>query len=115
MQVRNIQLGIVSLVLGLGSVWTIDRHAVAAHGFFQGYTWLTAFVVMQVSAGGLLVGLIMRYADNVIKGFATSLSIILSSVLSSFVPAFDFAPTPAFIAGSASHRSSTCERSGSLL
>ena len=46
--------------------------------------------MLQVSAGGLLVGLIMRYADNVVKGFATSLSIIISSVLSSFVPAFDF-------------------------
>ena len=100
MQVRNIQLGIVSLVLGLGSVWTIDRHAVAAHGFFQGYTWLTAFVVMQVSAGGLLVGLIMRYADNVVKGFATSLSIVISSCVSAFIPAFNFEPTLSFVGGS---------------
>ena len=34
------------------------------------------------------------------KGFATSLSIILSSCISWFIPAFDFQPTLAFIAGS---------------
>ena len=99
--VRNIQLGVVSLIIGLGSVYTIDGSAVAANGFFQGYSWVVAFVVLQVSAGGLLVGLIMRYADNVIKGFATSLSIILSSVFSSFIPAFDFSPSRAFVCGSA--------------
>ena len=98
--VRNVQLGLVSLIIGLGSVWSLDGHAIRAAGFFQGYTWVVVSVVLQVSAGGLLVGLIMRYADNVIKGFATSLSIILSSVLSSFIPAFDFAPSPTVIAGS---------------
>lgn len=99
--VRNIQLGVVSLVLGVGSVAVLDGAAVAGHGFFQGYTWLTAWVVMQVSAGGLLVGLIMKYADNVVKGFATSLSIVLSSVASWFIPAFDFEPGLAFVGGSA--------------
>jgi UDP-sugar transporter A1/2/3 len=98
--VRNIQLGLISLVIGLASVQYFDGAKIAQGGFFQGYTWVTTFVVMQVSAGGLLVGLIMKYADNVIKGFATSLSIILSSVLSSFIPAFDFSPSMAFLGGS---------------
>ena len=99
--VRNIQLGVVSLALGLGSVALLDGAAVAERGFFQGYTWLTAWVVLQVSAGGLLVGLIMKYADNLLKGFATSLSIILSSVVSTFIPAFGFEPGLAFFCGSA--------------
>lgn len=98
--IRNIQLGLVSLILGLGSVAVMDREAVAARGFFQGYTWITVWVVTQVSAGGLLVGLIMKYADNVVKGFATSLSIILSSFVSWFIPAFEFEPTAAFVGGS---------------
>ena len=57
--------------------------------------------MLQVSVGGILVGLIMRYADNVIKGFATANSIVLSSFLSALIPAFDFTPTAAFVAGSA--------------
>lgn len=73
----------------------------AERGFFQGYTWVTWLVVSQVSAGGLLVGLIMKYADNVVKGFATSLSIILSSLVSWWLPAFGFSPTAAFLGGSA--------------
>mmetsp|Transcript_55431 Transcript_55431/g.123908 ORF Transcript_55431/g.123908 Transcript_55431/m.123908 type:complete len:330 (-) Transcript_55431:166-1155(-) len=99
--VRNIQLGLVSLVLGLGSVFVLDGRAVLDEGFFQGYTWVTGFVVLQVSAGGLLVGLIMKHADNVAKGFATSLSILISSVASYFIPAFDFEPSFSFICGSA--------------
>ena len=98
--VRNIQLGVISLIIGLASTHYLDGAAIARAGFFQGYTWVTALVVLQVSAGGLLVGLIMKYADNVIKGFATSLSIVISSVLSWFIPAFNFEPTLAFAAGS---------------
>lgn len=98
--VRNIQLGVISLIIGLASVQYMDGAAIARHGFFQGYTIWTALVVLQVSAGGLLVGLIMKYADNVIKGFATSLSIVISSVISWFIPAFGFEPSLGFVAGS---------------
>ena len=99
--VRNIQLGVISLVIGMGSVLWFDGRSVLSSGLFQGYTWVVAGVVLQVSVGGILVGLIMRYADNVIKGFATSISIVLSSFLSALIPAFDFTPTAAFVAGSA--------------
>jgi len=98
--VRNIQLGLISLLVGLVSVYTLDGEAVAAAGFFQGYTWMTAWVVFQVSFGGLLVALVMKYADNVVKGFATSLSIVLSSIASWFIPSFDFTPSAAFLLGS---------------
>lgn len=54
----------------------------------------------QVSCGGLLVSLVMRYADNVVKGFATSLSIVLSSLVSWFIPSFDFHPSVSFLMGS---------------
>ena len=98
---RNIQLGLISLVLGLASVYVFDGKAVAEGGFFQGYTWLTLGVISQVSLGGLLVGLVMKYADNVVKGFATSLSIVISSAVSSFIPAFGFTPDPSFCLGAA--------------
>ena len=42
--------------------------------------------------GGLIIAAVIKYADNIIKGFATSLSIILSSVVSYFV-LNDFSPT----------------------
>jgi UDP-sugar transporter A1/2/3 len=36
----------------------------------------------------------------VVKGFATSLSIVLSSAVSLFIPSFHFSLTPAFLVGS---------------
>jgi len=97
---RNMQLGSISLFLGIVSVFVVDGEAVAADGFFQGYSWVTFFVVVQVSLGGLLVSLIMKYADNVVKGFATSLSIVLSSLVSWFIPSFNFVPSASFLVGS---------------
>jgi len=97
---RNIQLGLLSLIIGLGSVYAFDGAAIAQGGFFQGYTWLTVFVVLQVSLGGLLVALVMKYADNVVKGFATSLSIVISSFVSWFIPSFNFTPSLTFVSGS---------------
>ena len=49
--VRNIQLGLISLVLGLGSAIIFDGGALMNGGFFQGYTLLTWFVVLQVCDG----------------------------------------------------------------
>lgn len=42
--------------------------------------------------GGLVVAAVIKYADNILKGFATSVSIILSTVISYFWLQ-DFDPT----------------------
>ena len=34
--------------------------------------------------GGLLIGMVVKYADNILKVFATSISIILSSLIGIF-------------------------------
>lgn len=44
------------------------------------------------AVGGLIVAAVMKYADNILKGFATSLSIVLSSFVSYFFLS-DFHPT----------------------
>ena len=40
-------------------------------------TW---YVVFANALGGLFVALVMKYADNILKGFATSVSIVLRYV-----------------------------------
>lgn len=42
--------------------------------------------------GGLVIAAVIKYADNILKGFATSLSIILSTLISYFWLQ-DFEPT----------------------
>ena len=62
---------------------------------FGGWAWAT--VAIQV-LGGLITALVIKYSDNILKGFATSLSIVLSFLAS--VALFGFHITPTFVTGS---------------
>ena len=55
---------------------------------FKGYQLSVVIVVLLSSGGGLLVALVVKYADNILKGFATSVSIVVSSIISAIF--FDF-------------------------
>ncbi|KAM9327002.1 UDP-galactose translocator [Gastrophryne carolinensis] len=79
---RNIQLGIFGTALGLLAMWQQDGAAVAQRGFFFGYTPLVWCVIFNQAFGGLLVAVVVKYADNILKGFATSLSIVVSTAAS---------------------------------
>ena len=45
---------------------------------FNAYTWA---VIWLQALGGLVVGIVLKYSDNLVKGFATAVSILLSCVL----------------------------------
>lgn len=93
--IRNIQLSLFSVILG--SIFVVglqDGPAIMQYGFFQNYSLLTWLVILIQAGGGLIVGLVVRYADNILKGFATSISIILSSLISFWL--FDFEVTLTF-------------------
>lgn len=51
-------------------------------GLFSGLNGWTLLTMALQSVGGLLVAVVIRYADNIQKAFATSLSIILCSFIS---------------------------------
>lgn len=96
---RNVQLGIFGSTTALiGMLWK-DGIEVYSSGFFFGYTPLVFSVVVQQAVGGLIVAVVVRYADNILKGFATSLSIILSCIAAVFL--FDYQITVMFTAGAA--------------
>uniref|UniRef100_A0A8C2DK33 Solute carrier family 35 member A3b n=1 Tax=Cyprinus carpio TaxID=7962 RepID=A0A8C2DK33_CYPCA len=90
--VRNIQLGLFGLIFGLGGVFVYDGERVRENGLFQGYNGLTWTVVALQALGGLVIAAVITYADNILKGFATSISIILSTLISYFLLE-DFDPT----------------------
>ncbi|XP_033636200.1 UDP-N-acetylglucosamine transporter-like isoform X1 [Asterias rubens] len=95
---RNIQLAFFGILFGLGGVIFNDGKEVQANGFFQGYNTLTWLVVFLQACSGLLVAVVIKYADNILKGFATSLSIILSTIVSYYLLS-DFIPTSYFFVG----------------
>ncbi|KAI7905769.1 nucleotide-sugar transporter-domain-containing protein [Cokeromyces recurvatus] len=97
MWVRNIQLGISGSFFSLVGMLAYDMQPIMEGGLLQGYDWLTWVVVANQALGGLLVAIVVKYADNILKGFATSLSIIVSGVISIYL--FNFQPSSVFIIG----------------
>jgi UDP-galactose transporter len=81
--VRNCQLSFWSLFpsLFLGVLWK-DGSAIRATGFFAGYNWVVWLAILFQAAGGIVVALVINYADNIAKNFATSVSIVGSCVAS---------------------------------
>ena len=62
-----------------------DYDSIQKNGFFAGYDSLVWTVVLLAALGGLVVAVVVKFADNVLKGFAASASIVLSCVISSMV------------------------------
>jgi len=98
--VRNIQLSFYSLFPALFiGVMLKDGREISKIGFFAGYNHVVVAAIFSQSIGGLLVALVVRYADNIAKNFATSISILLSFVASVFL--FDFKVSLNFLIGMA--------------
>lgn len=87
--VRNVQLSFYSLwpALFIGVLFK-DGEEVARDGFFAGYNSVVWTAVVLQALGGITVALVIKFADNIAKNFATSFSIILSFLAS--VSLFDF-------------------------
>jgi UDP-sugar transporter A1/2/3 len=76
--VRNLQLGSVSLLLSGSVCFFKTGTEIARDGFFFGYTqWVWTTIALQ-AFGGLVVAVVMRFGDNILKNFALAFSILLS-------------------------------------
>ena len=76
-----------------------DGDKIAEKGLFFGYTNVVWIVICMQAFGGLLVAVVVKYADNILKGFATSFSIIVSCVASIYF--FNFQLNGMFVLGAA--------------
>ncbi|KAJ1342140.1 hypothetical protein BSLG_003267 [Batrachochytrium salamandrivorans] len=94
---RNVQLSLFSVISGvIFGVILVDGAAVAEA--FSGIQCVGMAAILCQAVGGLIVAVVVKYADNILKGFATSIAIILSSVASVFI--FNFEITMSFMFGS---------------
>ncbi|KAL1500182.1 hypothetical protein AB1Y20_012851 [Prymnesium parvum] len=96
--VRNIQLCLFSIPLQLFAVYQRDYDKVMTNGWLHGFCPTTWAVVCMFAFGGLLVAIVIRFADNNLKNLAMALAILLSCLVS--IPLFDFKPNGVFGAGS---------------
>ena len=74
--IRNIEMALIGIFISLPTCLIYDEASITANGFFHGYNNIVWCVIFLSAGGGLLVALVVKYADNILKGFATSGSII---------------------------------------
>ena len=67
---RNIQMSLSSILISLAIVRLSpkDWQSVQEKGFFFGYTFVVWFVIFLQAVGGLVVAVVVKYADNILKG-----------------------------------------------
>ncbi|GLH12923.1 UDP-galactose transporter senju [Gryllus bimaculatus] len=94
---RNVQLSFLSLPFGLFTCLLYDWNKIWYDGFFFGYNYFVWYLVVLQAGGGLIVAVVVKYADNILKGFATSLAIVISCVVSVYL--FNFNLTSQFVSG----------------
>lgn len=102
--IRNLQLSLFSLLPALAPIIftqkaseydTGDSFMSSLFNNFGVWAWATVFIQVL---GGLVTAMVIKYSDNILKGFATSLSIVISFLAS--VALFDFKMTITFVLGS---------------
>lgn len=91
---RNVQLSLASIPFGIAThLINYGTMANLLKGF-DGFVW---YLVVLQAAGGLIVAVVVKYADNILKGFATSVAIVISCIASIYI--FDFILTVQFAIG----------------
>lgn len=81
--VRNIQMSLIGVVISSVACIGKDAGPILSEGFFKGYTSVVWTVILLQAIGGLVVAMVVKYADNILKGFATSASIVISCIVAS--------------------------------
>jgi UDP-sugar transporter A1/2/3 len=78
---RNVQLALFSVLLGLLPV-AKDWRTIQSKGFLVGYNRIVVAIIVSQALTGLVVALVMKYADTITKGFCTSIAVVLATLLS---------------------------------
>jgi len=78
----QVQLALMSLIT-IGVYACInDFKQIVEYGLFYNFTMSAFASVLSSALGGLIVAAVLKYADSVLKGYATAVSVILTGVLS---------------------------------
>uniref|UniRef100_A0A914MBS0 Uncharacterized protein n=1 Tax=Meloidogyne incognita TaxID=6306 RepID=A0A914MBS0_MELIC len=94
---RNTQLAFLSIPIGLFVIWVNDSEKVRIKGFMQGFDLIVWMAVLLQALGGLVVAIVIKYADNILKAFGTSVSIVVATTASILL--FSNFPSLLFIGG----------------
>lgn len=81
----QVQLAFMSLVAIGAYAMLMDFHAIVEYGLFHNFTFGAVLTVLMSALGGLTVAAVLKFADSILKGYATALSVILTGILSMYL------------------------------
>ncbi|KAL1215651.1 CMP-sialic acid transporter 4 [Cardamine amara subsp. amara] len=96
--VQNFWLYVFGMAFNAIAIVIQDFDAVANKGFFHGYSFITVLMILNHALSGIAVSMVMKYADNIVKVYSTSVAMLLTAVVSVFL--FNFHLSLAFFLGS---------------
>ena len=82
---RNFWLAVWSAVVGMITLLSKDVHFIYPSVFFKNYNVWAIVAQFLLAIGGLVIGLVLKYADNILKAFAGSASILFSTIISVYL------------------------------
>lgn len=94
--VQNIHLFTYGSLSNAILFFIYDFKHVRHSGFFYGYTWITAAIILTFALAGIFSNLIMKYQSTIARTFCISLSVLVTASLSYIL--LDFKPTLLFLA-----------------
>lgn len=96
--VQNFWLYVFGMIFNVLAICIQDYDAVMNKGFFYGYTLITVLMILNHALSGIAVSFVMKYADNIVKVYSTSVAMLLTAFVSYFL--FNFHLSLAFFLGS---------------
>ncbi|XP_039690442.1 CMP-sialic acid transporter 4 isoform X2 [Medicago truncatula] len=95
--VQNFWLYVFGMGFNAVAILVQDFDAVVNKGFFHGYSFITFLMIFNHALSGIAVSMVMKYADNIVKVYSTSVAMLLTAVVSVFL--FGFHLSLAFFLG----------------
>ncbi|GMH18138.1 hypothetical protein Nepgr_019979 [Nepenthes gracilis] len=96
--VQNFWLYVFGMTFNAVAILIQDFDEVVNKGFFHGYSYIIVLMIVNHALSGIAVSMVMKYADNIVKVYATSVAMLLTAVVSVFL--FGFHLSLAFFLGS---------------
>ncbi|KAJ8600918.1 hypothetical protein CTAYLR_005071 [Chrysophaeum taylorii] len=78
----QIQLALTSLIIEGAWAAVSDYDNIRAHGLWYGVDFKAMLSILNSAVGGLTVAAVLKFADAVLKGYATAISVMLTGVFS---------------------------------
>lgn len=94
---QNIRLAVLGIPLSIVVMLINDSAQISEKGMFHGWDSLIWTIAILNGIGGLIIAVVIKYADNILKSYAQSVAIVMACIGSGLL--FGFTPSSSFMFG----------------